>query len=703
MAPPLDLRRLLAPQSIAVIGASERPNAPARRILETLQKLGFPGPIAPVHPTNATVLGLKCYRSLQDVPGEIDAAAFCLDAAHLPGAMRAAAVKGVGAGVVFGAMHGPERDAVMAIAREHGIALCGPNCMGILSPSNKSSLYLQVLVDGTQLSGDVALVTHSGSVALGMLGDCRRYGFSHVISSGEEAVTTLADYLDYLIHDPATRVIAAFVESVRNVAKFAAALDRAARVGKPVIVLKIGRSPHARAAAIGHTGAVAGDGRAFTALLRRHHAIEVTSLEEMAEVLACCQAPRRPRGTRIGVVTASGGQVEMVLDEVNPALFTLPPLTPETKAAASPVIGAISGPGNPLDAWGNGDYTKTLPHGLACLATQTDIDAVVMFSDTNDGSPMAPTRYTDLLLAASERSDKPFYFMNTRSGLMRVETVAKLKGTGVGMLTGLRQGLGAIGRMGRWAQRQDRRRALPRPLTAASTALAQALDRTRPTIHEADTKRILRALDVEVVPERVVRRLDEATKAAAGLGYPVVLKAVSDDIPHRSEHGLVALGLSTEAELRQAWGRLDQRLAAMGAETKDVARLVQAQVNTGVEAIIGIGRDPEIGPFVAFGAGGVLVEILDEMAVRPLPLCEGEAEEMVRQSRLMRLLDGYRGQPKCDVGALIDCIEKVAAFADAERDRIREIDINPILVRPTGQGCIVVDALIVPQTPSEGG
>ena len=467
-----NLRHLLAPGSIAIVGASERANAPGRRVLETLQKLGFEGRIAPVHPTNERVLGLPCFRSLQDVPWHIDAVAFCIDAKHLPDAVRQAAEKGVGAGVIYGAVRDDTapgapsvREKILTLARAHGIALCGPNCMGAMSPVHRSSLYLQSLVDASRLAGNVALVTQSGSIAVGMLGDCRRFGFSHLISSGDELVTTIDQYIEYLIDDPATRVIALFIESVRNVAAFTSALDRAARVGKPVVVFKVGRSEQAREAVLGHTGGIAGDGRVFSALIERHHGIEVSSLEEMTEVVACCQSTRWPAGHRVGVVTASGGQVEMILDEAVGAAFDLPPLNDSLRARAAEVIGPISGPGNPLDAWGTGDFTRSLAHGLDVLSGSPDIDSVVLVSDTNDGQTMTPTRYTDLLYDASLRSPKPFYFMNTRSNLMRMELVDKFRNTGVGMLTGLRQGFGAIGRMGRWAQRSE-----PPPSVAFTSA-----------------------------------------------------------------------------------------------------------------------------------------------------------------------------------------------------------------------------------------
>ncbi len=695
--PKPDLRRLLAPRNIAVVGASERPNAPGRRILETLQKLGFAGSIAPIHPTNESVLGLKCFRSLADVPGEIDAAAFCLDAKNLPDAMRQAAAKGVGSGVVYGAIHDSAiRATIATLARQHGIALCGPNCMGVFSPANRSSLYLQTLIDGSRLAGNVGLVTQSGSVAVGMLGDCRRFGFSHLISSGDEIVTTIDQYIEVLIDDPATHVITLFIESVRNIDGFTAALDRAARVGKPVVALKVGRSTLARAAVVGHTGGIAGDGRVFSALLARHHGIEVTSLEEMTEVLACCQAPRRPAGPRVGVVTASGGQVEMILDEAAGAPFELPPLDPARLKLAAEVIGPISGTGNPLDAWGTGDYTKSLGHGLDVISGSPDIDAIVLLSDTNDGQTMSPTRYTDLLYDASLRSPKPFYFMNTRSNLMRMELVDKFRGSGVGMITGLRQGLGALGRMGRWARRTSVEPPIAHDFAAADDALRQMLRTPRKSINEIDAKTILRHLKLKAVDDHVVATAAEATRAAETIGFPVVLKTVSDDIPHRSEHGLVAVGLKSAGELTRAFDEQSGRLAKLGADTATTRRTVQPMAQKGVEVIVGIGNDPEFGLYTAFGAGGVLVELIGDAVVKPLPLRKGEALEMVRASKAFRLLSGYRGAPASDIGSLVDCIERVAAFAFSNRDAVREIDLNPIFVGAQGQGCSIADALIIP-------
>jgi acyl-CoA synthetase (NDP forming) len=703
----VELKKLFAPRTIAIVGASRRETSSGYRIMGSLAKLGYSGAVYPVNPAYEHVLGQHCYADLGEIPSEIDAVALCVDARHLEAALLAAGERGVGAAVIFSSIVTGDREegqrlrqSLGRIAGEYGMALCGPNCMGVLSPVNKTSMYLGTVLDSRGLAGNVALITQSGSVAIGMLGDTRRFGFSHVVSSGEEVATTVADYIGYLIDDRETAVIAAFVETVRDVAGFTAALDRASERNKPVVILKIGRNPLARRAVLGHTGGIAGDGAVFSALLQRHRAIEVTSLDELTEVLACLQNPRRPAGPRIGVVTASGGQVEMILDEAQGEAagddFVLPPLDEAIAAAAAEVIGPISGTGNPLDAWGDGNYARNMSHGMACMAHAPNIDVVVLVSDTNEGQAMAPTRYTDFFLAASEATARPFYFMNTRSGLLRAENIEKFAGSGVGMLTGLRPGLAAIGRVGRWQSRAAVAAIVEQDVAAGVVAAREALGRRRRTIHEADSKILLRMLGLQTVEERLAWELDTALAAATELGYPVVLKAVSDEIPHRSEHRLVVVGIEDESALRTAWVALDGRIEAIGHAPSQVARLVQRMVPGGVEVIIGTGTDPEIGAFIAFGAGGVLVELIGGRAVRPLPLRAGDAAAMIEGSRIGKILGGYRGTPACDRVALVEVIERLAAFAYVMRDEIAEIDLNPVFVRADGMGCIVADALIVP-------
>src|SRR2546427_9302182 len=410
------LDALLRPRSVAILGASERPSI-GRSLIEALDTIGFRGAIYPINPRYETLLGRKCYASVAELPRDVDTLAICVNHARVLEHMRPAAERGVGAAVIFDggfAEAGPEgrrlQEAIGGICREAGIALCGPNCMGVVNPHAHSMVYLQGLRDPAPLPGNVGLVSQSGSVCIGLLADCRRFGWSHVISSGNEAVLDTAHFIEYLADDPATRVIATFTESVRDPERFVAALDRAAARGKPVVTLKAGKSDRTRRAIASHTGGLAGEARVFSAVLRAHRAIEVSDLDEMTEVLACAQGERWPRGRRLCVMTASGGQAELILDVAAAAGLSLPPLSATSRADVERVLGSITGDGNPLDAWGNGDFATNFPHALSVLGADPDYDAVVQCSDTCDDQPMGSVdrmlTYARSLTDAAAKSTK---------------------------------------------------------------------------------------------------------------------------------------------------------------------------------------------------------------------------------------------------------------------------------------------------------
>jgi acyl-CoA synthetase (NDP forming) len=692
-----------------VLGASERPSV-GRTIVENLDRIGFPGDVHPINPRYERLLGRRCYRSIEELPDGVDVLAFCVNHERVLDGLRAAAKKSVRAAVAFDAgfaesdEEGRRRqDELVAICRGAGIAFCGPNCMGVISPHERSLVYLNALRDPAPLAGNVGLVSQSGSIVIGLLADCRRFGWSRVVSTGNEAVIVAADVLEYLVDDPATRVIAMFLETVRRPDRFVAALDRAAARGKPVVVLKVGRSERARRAITSHTGGLAGESRVIEAILRAHRAIEVHDMDEMTETLAACQGARRPAGRRIGVVTNSGGHTELILDVAASVGLELPPLSPASRAEAARVIGAIGGDGNPLDAWGNGDFETNVPHALRTLAADPGIDAVVWCTDSADGSPLGtPQRfmtYAAMLVEAAKTSAKPFYLMGTRPGIFRRDQHELLSAHGIALIGGTRQGLRAIDRLaGQAAPLAPLRPPPARPMPT----LAVAGGRARRTIHEHDAKRLLAGAGVPVVAERLCATLPEARDAAGALGYPVVLKLVADEVPHRSDLGLVAVGLRDDHELGQAWDRMMAVRAARLAHAAVAGFVVQQMVSEGVEVLAGMIHDRDFGPLLAFGLGGVAAEALDRVALRPLPLRAGDVEAMVAEvPAATTLLGGFRGRPPADVDGLHRCLEALADYAWADRAAIAELDVNPIKVLPRGRGCVVVDALLVPRPPEE--
>ncbi len=518
----MDLEALINPSSIVVIGASPRPSI-GRSVIENLQLMGYSGTIVPVNPKYETVLGLRCRPSIGDIDIEPDVVAFCVGAGRVLESYRQLPEVAAAAAVVFdggfaeASPRGRQLQTEMdGISREASIALCGPNCMGVLNPARRSGAYAQLIHDPGQLGGNVGLVAQSGSICIGMMSDTRRFGFSVIVSSGNEATVNTADYIDYLVDDPATRVIATFTETIDDPEHYVAALDRAAAAGKPVVALKVGRNERTRRAITSHTGGLATEARVMSEVLRAHGAIEVNGLDELTEVLAVCQGDRWPTGNRVSVVAASGGLVELLLDSAPVAGVELPPLSAADRAAIEAVLGPVAGDGNPLDAWGGGHFMRNFPHVLEVLGASRDSDAVVFPNDAFDGQPMGGTGdvlgFTRLLAAAATASAKPHFQLNTRPGIMHRHQVNALARAGVATVGGLRQGLEAIARVARFTQWR------PAPLLTATPTrnlIPELLEAgPRPTINEHDAKQVLAGYGITVAAERLVTSPAELAAAA---------------------------------------------------------------------------------------------------------------------------------------------------------------------------------------------
>ena len=457
----MQLEELFRPKSIAVVGASDKPTI-GRRLIASLDCIGFTGPIFPINPNYSTVSGRRCYSSIAELPGAPDLALFCVGHARVLDAYLAAAERGVKGAVIYDggfAERGEEgrklQTQIVGIRRDAGIALCGPNCMGVLSPHNCSTTYLQELRDPSGLAGNVGIVSQSGAFCVSLLTDVRRFGFSHVVSSGNEAVLVAADYLEYLVEDPHTKVIGCFIETVRDPERFVGALDRAAALEKPVVVLKVGRTERTRRAITTHTGGLTGEPGFVSELLRAHRATEVSDLVEFTEGLAAFQGARRPAGRRIGVITSSGGLAELILDIAASADLQLPPLSAAARAEIERQIGFVTGDGNPLDAWGNGTFAANLPHALSVLEASADHDIIVFCRDNSDDQPFDTPElawtYLELFTRAAASSSKPHYLLHTRPGVMNQAQVAHLRAAGIAVVGGIREGLGAIDRLARYA------------------------------------------------------------------------------------------------------------------------------------------------------------------------------------------------------------------------------------------------------------
>ena len=355
-------------------------------------------------------------------------------------------------------------------------------------------------------------------------------------------------------------------------------------------------------------------------------------------------------------------------------------------------IGVVTPDGNPLDAWGNGDWQRNLPGALALMAEEESVDSVVFTSDTFDDQPMIPTRYAPMVLEAANASRKPHYFFNTRTAIFRQENVELLRGSGVAVIGGISQGLGAIHKLGHWAKARVQPAARARLTGAPDLAQAGA---SRTSIHEGDAKRLLAVAGLPVVTETIVEGRGGLAAAATATGFPCVLKVLSDQIPHRSEYGLVRTGLMDVEALETAFDDMQRRVTTMTL-SHPPQFVLQAQERGVLELFAGISVDPEVGASLLIGPGGLMVELLQDVAVRPLPLREGDIEEMLAGTRLEVLLRGFRGQQPADRAAVVEALYRFAELGTLWGGQISEMEINPLIVRPEGEGCVIVDAVIVP-------
>ncbi|TSH93396.1 acetate--CoA ligase family protein [Verticiella sediminum] len=700
-----DLGPLLAPRSIAIVGASDRPG-PSGRIFASLNALGFDGPIYAVNPGRSQALGRACAPSLAALAEPPDAAVLCVSPERVADAVLDAAAAGVKAVVSYASgvgrmQHGGRNaiDVIRETCARAGIAFCGPDCMGVLNPATRSTLYMGELLDAQAVGGDVGLITQSGSMAIGLLTDVRRYGYSHVVSTGAEAVLTSADYLAALAEDPATRVIALFLEAVRDMDGFLAALDLARARGKPVVALKVGKTALSREAALGHTGGIAGDARIFSALLRRHGAIEVQTLEELTETIVCLRAARRPAGPGVGIVSPSGGHVEYALDTAAHAGVELPPMPPAQRDRLGVLLGPISGQANPVDAWGNGDFETNLRAGLKAFADSPAHGAVVLITDTMDGQPTRPTRYVDALLDVAAASDKPFYLLSSRSGLFRREYADRLGAHGAAQLAGVGPALRAIGHAAAWrrAEPLPGRRPAPSPDALAAVAALPAGDAW---LDEARAKAFLRACGLPTPPGRLAGPGDDPAAVAAEVGHPVAVKVIDERIPHRTPYGLLQLDLAGAAQVEAAVATIRERLARHFPDCADAPLLVERMTPAGIDLFVAASTDSECGPMLVIGLGGFLLEAVRDVIAVPLPAREGEIAARLADSAVGRFLDSRSGAMFGGAAPLAQFAQAVGDLYAAAAGRLGLIELNPVRLIAGGAQPVILDALLATRTPT---
>ncbi len=714
---------LLYPRNIAVVGANDRPGSWSARIWESLVANGFPGALFPVNPRRDEVYGVKCYPDVAALPEPPDHLVLVVPAPHAVAALRAGHKAGARSATIISSGFeeaGTEEgfrlaaDLRRAIA-ETGLAVSGPNCLGnVCTKSRLATLSQDVTL--TMRPGPVAVIGQSGGVSIFVNRELQDRGIDvgWIISTGNETGLTLADYIAFLATEPEAKVIVCYCEGVKDIAGFRAACTRARENGKWVVVFKQGQSAEGREAALAHTGSLAGTVEAFDALAADLGVIRVESFDDAVEIAELLVRGAVPAGRRLAGLSLSGAYRGMLHDAAARNHLSFPHLAPATIETLKSLLFVGAGIGNPLDG-GFGVLTSEDVYVACAEALETDpnVDALVIQEELprDPGADRRGERYLRRIDEyAATRAKKPVIYTTILShGQSDYSRALRQELPHLAFLQEANNTLRAIdlcirrGEMVALAAPQAGSPALAEPAALpALRARVAAAAGERVILNEVESKALLRDFGIAGPEERLCASVDAAVAAAVSIGYPVVLKAVSAALIHKTEFGAVRLNLADGAAVRAAWAEIHHNLDAKGFREKVDGLLVAPFVPGGVEVVLGMHRDPEIGPTIMCGSGGILLEIVRNVAFAVPPVTEGKAAHLIAKTKLDTLLGGYRGGTTCDQPALVAALMNLGRLANALGDLVESIDINPLLVRPAGQGVVPLDALVVLRGSSKG-
>jgi acetate---CoA ligase (ADP-forming) len=688
------LEKLIKPQSIAVVGASERSDAIGTRVIRNLRRFGYGGRIYPVNPRYSEVEGLQCLPSLSLLPEQVDAAFLAVPAAQGPDLVNEAAAAGIRA--VFmnanGFADGGDEGMVLqshieSTAKAHGIAICGPNNLGLINVHDKIAAWTpRYMIEPKQ--GPLALISQSGSVAIVLADDERKIGFSYIITAGNEAVVSVADYLRHCVHDDRVGVILLYLETIRKADAFADVAREALERGKPIVALKLGRSESGRALVQAHTGSLAGEDRLYDEFFRKLGIIRVRDLDEMIETaLLLSTKPKPTKALGLVTVTLSGGEAALIADTANDLGVDLMQLSAETIKRLRPVFPPHATIRNPVDAWGLGFNAERFAMVVGALTADPEIGTIA-FSVDAPGAGGADVPYActmaQVCVSTAAKTDQRLIFFNNTSGTgPNGEVRSILQGVGIPYLSGMRTALAAIG----YLQRET-----PRPLAAEeNTRPAQWIERVA---SGSDTTRfrMLAEAGLPMAECAPVASSADAVSMGRQLGYPLVLKGSAAHLAHKSDLGLVRISLKTPAEVKAAYDDITAALTRHGCDQALAEIYLQKMAQPGIELILGIRNEPGFGSFIVVGVGGIFVEVINEAALRLGPVDVGEARSMLLETPAGRLLGGVRGHSPYDIGAAADAVVALSRLGAATVGELASIEINPLIVHE--RGATGVDVLI---------
>jgi acyl-CoA synthetase (NDP forming) len=688
------LTGLLAPRSVAVIGASTDPTRIGGRPIASMLRRGFTGHIMPVNPNRPTVQGLPAYASIADLPEVPDVAIVAVPTLAAVEAVDELARLGVKGAIVFSAAFAEVsaegailQDRMAAAARAGGMRLLGPNSLGAFNDRiGFYGIFSASLETGYPPPGRVGIASQSGAYGTHVFVVARERGLGTplCVTTGNEADVTVGDAIGWMVEDPEIDVIAAYLEGIRDAQSLLAALEAARAAKKPVVVMKVGRSRLGQAAARSHTASIAGDDAVTDAVLAEYGAVRARTTEEMLDIAQLATRRIYPAGNTLGVITVSGGGGVLVSDAAEDLGLAMPAMPAATQERLSKLL-PFASPANPVDctAQALNDISLVGSFTEAMVAEGGYKSVLAFFTHTGWAASIATGLRRELGAVRARHPDRLYVL----SVLASAERAAEYEAEGFSVFADPTRATVAIDAMGRYGDAFERQPGLPPPAVPAIPLPAASPN-------EAEAKRLLALAGIEAAPERACATAEAAVDAARSMGFPVVLKILSPDILHKSEIGGVLLDVATPEAVAAGFDVLIERGTTAAPAARIEGVLVAKQLKGGVECILGIHRDPVFGPIAMFGLGGIFVEVMRDVAFHRCPFGEDVADRMIRSIKSAPLLMGARGRPPADIAALARMLARLSVLAHQAGPRLTSIDLNPVLALPAGEGAYALDAVI---------
>lgn len=706
----VDLKRFFNPRAIAIIGASTDITKITGKPLHYLKAQNYKGNIYPINPKYDEVGGHKCYKSILDVPGEVDLVLIAVNYKLVLPMLEACVKKGVRFATIFSsgfAEAGEEGRAMQQqianLSGRTGLRICGPNCQGAVDLYNTTAAAFSAALDIVPFqAGPVGFVTQSGALGYSIFNVAQDagVGFSYVVSTGNEMDLDSLDYMNFMLEDENTKMVFAYMEGIDNGEKFSQVADNALDAGKPLAVLKVGRSEAGSKAASSHTATLTGSDEVFSAFFKQKSIIRVDDVGEFTDLAMVVKSiSKMPSGKRLGVISTSGGGGVICADaaaEYGLNLAALQTTTLETIEANIPHFGSAV---NPVDITAQSiNSADGFTNILNGMLKDPGVDALVVVITMIVGEP--GLRMARTLVKISEQTDKPIVVAWTSGSRLMAEQFKVLADGNVPCFQSPSRAVHALSRVMQYGSAlKEHQNAKTPDLSLEKVSIPEEaraiLDNNSGSLTENQSKILLNAFGISTGKEEVAANIDEAREIAQNTRYPLAMKMDSPDILHKTEAKAILLNIQNESEMVAAFNEIMTNSAIYNPKARINGVLIQEMIPKGEEVIVGMTRDPQFGPTIMFGLGGIFVEILKDVALRIAPLDINEAKIQIREIKGFGVLAGARGRTKADLEALADTLVKVSRMAVTLGPKMKELDINPLVVLPEGQGVRVADALII--------